>query len=146
MVRRGPTVPALVACAMGRGEFQGPSPSAKCCGTQRHLTMISHKTSATLSPRRPNTERSVQNAEASIVDAFVRSVFGWRPDWDFAHRAACTLATGPAPVGCPPRAPAAERNPRSAARVEIDRALFLPHVPRRGFSGVLPTAGRERCT
>jgi hypothetical protein len=29
----------------------------------------------------PNTARSIQNAESSIVDAFIRSVFGWRPFW-----------------------------------------------------------------
>jgi hypothetical protein len=29
----------------------------------------------------PSTSRSIQNAEGSIVDAFVRTVFGWRPGW-----------------------------------------------------------------
>lgn len=29
----------------------------------------------------PNTARSIQNAEASIVDCFIRTVFGWRPSW-----------------------------------------------------------------
>ncbi|GMH63331.1 hypothetical protein TrRE_jg7267 [Triparma retinervis] len=29
----------------------------------------------------PNTARSIQNAEASICDAFIRTIFGWRPSW-----------------------------------------------------------------
>ena len=63
----------------------------------------------------PDTERFVQNAEASIVDAVVRTLFGWRPDW-----------TTPA---APPRSP--------AAAAAIDAALFLPRQPRAGFNGTL---------
>jgi hypothetical protein len=63
----------------------------------------------------PDTERFVQNAEASIVDAVVRTLFGWRPDW-----------TTPA---APPRSP--------AAAAAIDAALFLPRRPRAGFQGTL---------
>lgn len=29
----------------------------------------------------PNTARSIQNAEGSILDCFVRTIFGWRPSW-----------------------------------------------------------------
>ena len=53
----------------------------------------------------PNTERSIQNAEASIVDAIVRSVFGWRPQWATFH----------------------EADPHKA----IQASLYLPDVPRR---------------
>ena len=63
----------------------------------------------------PDTERYVQNAEASIVDAVVRTVFGWRPDW------------------VTPAAPA--RSPAAAAA--IDAALFLPRAPRTNFEGTL---------
>jgi len=60
----------------------------------------------------PSSMRSIQNAEASIVDAVVRSVFGWRPDWS-------------------------TWNVHSSARAAIDAALFLPSVSRAGFDGVL---------
>ncbi|GMH95403.1 hypothetical protein TL16_g13148 [Triparma laevis f. inornata] len=29
----------------------------------------------------PNTARSIQNAEGSIVDVYLRTLFGWRPSW-----------------------------------------------------------------
>jgi len=60
----------------------------------------------------PSSMRSIQNAEASIVDAVVRSVFGWRPDWS-------------------------TWNARSSAQAAMDAALFLPSVPRAGFDGLL---------
>ena len=63
----------------------------------------------------PDTERYVQNAEASIVDTVIRTVFGWRPDW-----------VTPA---APPRSP--------AAAAAIDAALYLPRAPRTGFEGTL---------
>jgi hypothetical protein len=63
----------------------------------------------------PSTLRYVQNAEASFVDAIVRTLFGWRPEW------------------VTPSAPA---NSTEAAAI-IDAALFLPDVPRTGFSGTL---------
>ena len=63
----------------------------------------------------PDTERYVQNAEASIVDVIIRTVFGWRPDW-----------TTPA---APPRS--------AAAAAAIDASLYLSASPRAGFSGTL---------
>lgn len=56
----------------------------------------------------PSTSRSVQNAEGSIADAIIRSLFGWRPAWV---------------------SPAASKANASAA---IDAALFLPSAPRGG--------------
>ena len=35
-------------------------------------------------PSWPSTSRSIQNAEGSIVDSFVRTIFGWRPNWKAA--------------------------------------------------------------
>ena len=68
-------------------------------------------------PLWPSTERSVQNAEASIVDAFIRSIFGWRPGWHAVQQ--------PAPLG-------------EATRDRlISASLFRPHVPRHGFTGTL---------
>ena len=63
-------------------------------------------------PLWPNTERALSMPPASIADAFVRSVFGWRPDWAF-------LKNG------------------TDARDAIDGALFLPRAPRPGFEGTL---------
>jgi len=60
----------------------------------------------------PNTERALSSPPASIADAFVRSVFGWRPDWAFLKAGVDAAAA-------------------------IDGALFLPRAPRRGFSGTL---------
>ena len=45
----------------------------------------------------PDTERYVQNAEASFVDVVVRTLFGWRPDWvtpAAAPRSGLCTATG----------------------------------------------------
>jgi len=63
----------------------------------------------------PDTERYVQNAEASFVDAIVRTVFGWRPDW--------IMPTAP------------QRSPAAAAA--IDASLYLAKQPRPGFAGTL---------
>ena len=63
----------------------------------------------------PDTERYVQNAEASIVDVVIRTVFGWRPDWTT------------------PAAPARS----AAAAAAIDASLFLAARPRSGFRGTL---------
>ena len=63
----------------------------------------------------PDTERYVQNAEASFVDVIVRTLFGWRPDWV---------------------TPAAA--PRSAAAAAIiDASLYLPTTSRGDFEGTL---------
>jgi len=64
-------------------------------------------------PLWPMSERSVQNAEASIVDAFIRTVFGWRPDWGTWNSSS------------------------SSSSAAIDSALLLPASPRPGFQGVL---------
>ena len=32
-------------------------------------------------PSWPQTSRAVQNSVAAVVDAIIRSIFGWRPDW-----------------------------------------------------------------
>eukprot|EP00759_Apiculatamorpha_spiralis_P009917 PhF_6_TR16992/c2_g1_i1/m.25705 len=58
----------------------------------------------------PSSMRAVQNAVAAIVDAYVRSVFGWRPDWIWSN----------------------DKTPSQA----IQEALFLPNVSR-GVEGVL---------
>ena len=63
----------------------------------------------------PDTERYVQNAEASICDAIIRTLFGWRPDWV---------------------TPAAERG-SPAARAAIDAALWNPAASRGAFEGTL---------
>ena len=63
----------------------------------------------------PDTERYVQNAEASIVDAIIRTLFGWRPDW--------------VTPTAPPRSP--------AAAAAIDAALYLPARGRGDFHGTL---------
>jgi hypothetical protein len=63
----------------------------------------------------PSTERYIQNAEASIVDAVIRTVFGWRPEW--------------VTPGAPPKSP--------AAAAAINASLYLPDVPRPGFTGTL---------
>ena len=63
----------------------------------------------------PDTERSVQNAEASIVDAVIRTLFGWRPDW----------VTPDAPRGSP------------AAAAAIQACLWRPDEGRGDFVGVL---------
>ena len=63
----------------------------------------------------PDTERYVQNAEASFVDVIVRTLFGWRPEW-------VTPAAAP-------------RSPEAAAI--IDRSLYLASTPRNGFNGTL---------
>jgi hypothetical protein len=73
----------------------------------------------------PRTERSVQNAEASITDAIIRSVFGWRPDWNFTLVASATNLTH-----------------------AVDSSLFQPSAPRNGFAGTLrnvrlPSANRS---
>merc|ERR1719199_993477 len=60
----------------------------------------------------PSTERTIQNAEASIVDAIVRSLFGWRPDWTTWSSFTNTSAA-------------------------IDSSLYLASVNRGGFKGVL---------
>lgn len=63
----------------------------------------------------PDTERYVQNAEASFVDVFVRTLFGWRPEWV---------------------TPAAAPRSAAAGRV-IDASLYLPTTGRGNFSGTL---------
>jgi hypothetical protein len=63
----------------------------------------------------PSTLRYVQNAEASFVDAIVRTLFGWRPEW----------VTPSAPKGSP------------QANAAIQAALYLPSAPRTGFNGTL---------
>jgi len=60
----------------------------------------------------PHSLRSIQNAIGAIVDSYVRSVFGWRPDWS-----TWSNLTDPATA--------------------IDSALFLPDAPRRNFQGTL---------
>ena len=63
----------------------------------------------------PDTERYVQNAEASFVDVVVRTLFGWRPDW-------VTPAAAPR---------------SAAAAAAIDAALYLPTTGRGSFQGTL---------
>lgn len=63
----------------------------------------------------PDTERYVQNAEASFVDVIVRTLFGWRPEWV---------------------TPAAAPRSAAAGRV-IDASLYLPTTGRGNFSGTL---------
>jgi len=63
----------------------------------------------------PSTERYIQNAEASICDSVIRTLFGWRPDWV-----------------TPSAAPGS-----TAAAAAIDAALFLRGAPRPGFAGNL---------
>lgn len=60
----------------------------------------------------PHSLRSIQNAIGAIVDSFVRSVFGWRPDWG-----TWTNATDP--------------------EAAITSALYLPKAPRSAFKGTL---------
>ena len=61
----------------------------------------------------PHSMRTIQNAEASLVDAVVRSIFGWRPDW----------------------------NTTVVARTDMEKAvtdsLWLPQAPRKGFNATL---------
>lgn len=63
----------------------------------------------------PDTERTVQNAEASIVDATIRTLFGWRPDW------------------VTPDAP--RESPEAAAAIQA--CLWQPNEGRGSFVGVL---------
>jgi len=63
-------------------------------------------------PLWPNTERTLSTPPASLCDAILRTVFGWRPGWDFL------------------------RDTDDAAAA-VDRALFLPKTPRPGFRGTL---------
>eukprot|EP01097_Dermamoeba_algensis_P008931 TRINITY_DN6145_c0_g1_i2.p2 TRINITY_DN6145_c0_g1~~TRINITY_DN6145_c0_g1_i2.p2 ORF type:complete len:291 (+),score=74.67 TRINITY_DN6145_c0_g1_i2:81-875(+) len=63
----------------------------------------------------PESERYVQNAEASIADVIIRTLFGWRPDWTVGS--------------APPKS-------KEAAAI-IDSSLYLPKVPRSGFNGQL---------
>ena len=62
----------------------------------------------------PHSLRSIQNAEASIVDAIVRSLFGWRPRVGAAAAAAAAAAAGPG----------------ANVSAQIDASLFLPNVSR----------------
>jgi hypothetical protein len=64
----------------------------------------------------PSTARSIQNAEGSIVDCFVRSVFGWRPNWDTFVAAA------------------SNETEKAAA---IDGAIWQRDLARGDFEGVL---------
>jgi hypothetical protein len=57
----------------------------------------------------PQTERAVQNAVAAIVDSFIRSVFGFRPDW----------------------------TSNSSSSVSVQNMLWRPDVPRGTFRGSL---------
>jgi len=61
-------------------------------------------------PEWPSTSRSIQNAEGSIADFYIRSLFGWRPNWIAAST--------------------------SDAASAIDAAIWLPAVSR-GLSGTL---------
>jgi hypothetical protein len=63
----------------------------------------------------PDTERYIQNAEGSISDAIIRTLFGYRPDW----------LTPYAEKGTP------------AANAAIDAALWHPQASRGGFTGTL---------
>ncbi len=63
----------------------------------------------------PSTSRSIQNAEGSIVDAFIRSVFGWRPDWAAAQ--------------------AFQKDGNITAAIES--CLYLPHESRGHYEGTL---------
>ena len=56
----------------------------------------------------PHSLRSIQNAEASVVDAFIRSLFGWRPQ----------VGSGSNSAG-------------SSLSERIEASLYLPDVPRR---------------
>jgi hypothetical protein len=63
----------------------------------------------------PDTERYIQNAEASISDAVIRTLFGWRPDWVM---------------------PSAEKG-TPAADAAIRAALWHPAASRGPFEGTL---------
>jgi hypothetical protein len=63
----------------------------------------------------PSTLRYIQNAEASFVDAIVRTLFGWRPEWVTPS--------------------AAKGSPEAAAAIQA--SLYLPSVSRGGFTGTL---------
>ena len=60
----------------------------------------------------PSSLRGIQNAEASITDSFIRTVFGWRPQW---------ISTDPSIT------------PEEA----INRSLYRPTVARSNFRGTL---------
>ena len=64
----------------------------------------------------PHSLRSIQNAEGSLVDAFVRTIFGFRPSW-------------PTKKNC-------YSNKRDALKA-VESSLFLKDVPRNGFNGTL---------
>lgn len=61
----------------------------------------------------PSTLRYLQNAEASFVDAIIRSLFGWRPEWIIGE--SINVAPNDA----------------------ITASLYLPNVSRGGFQGTL---------
>lgn len=63
----------------------------------------------------PDTVRYIQNAEGSISDAIIRTLFGWRPDWV---------------------TPYAERG-TPAADAAVDAALWHPRASRGAFLGTL---------
>eukprot|EP00386_Alphamonas_edax_P015322 GDKI01046839.1.p1 GENE.GDKI01046839.1~~GDKI01046839.1.p1 ORF type:complete len:248 (+),score=45.34 GDKI01046839.1:303-1046(+) len=63
----------------------------------------------------PATSRSIQNAEGSIADAFIRSVFGWRPDWASLHMFRL----------------------HGDVTAAINASLYLPNTGRADFTGTL---------
>ncbi len=92
----------------------------------------------------PDTERTVQNAEASLVDTMIRSIFGWRPKWNLFNTSDnnCSLAAQKASSKSTNKRgkwsePAATSEWLKSVEACVDSSLYLSNVSRAGFEGVL---------